>query len=227
MYPSCASISTVTSTTVVAMATGPARPSNVAARAPMTKPPICDSGSTSEPASRMARLTTKIQGLVARCFGTITHQDSPSKHEEHEVIEADDGETAPADRQQRVGHRAEAVITHDAGAEDHSGDRGEDRGQSHDVAEAPQPQARQRHRAELGEEARAQQSFVEFLHAPCVLAVAILEEAAEGEAFEEDACLRRGEFLAVIDLRAAPRRADQALQRAVVVAQGGQAAAPG
>ena len=46
------------STMVVAVEIAVDGPSKVAARAPMTKPPTCESGSTSEPESRTSRPQT-------------------------------------------------------------------------------------------------------------------------------------------------------------------------
>ncbi len=56
----CAIISTVTSTTVEAKATALPTPLRIAARAPITMPPICEKGSTSPAESRTARPQQKV-----------------------------------------------------------------------------------------------------------------------------------------------------------------------
>src|SRR6185437_9009644 len=105
--PSWASTSIVTSTMVVAVETAVDGPNKVAARAPMTKPPICDSGSTSEPESRTSRPQTKAR----------KRRDHPpagaEQQIENELIEEDDRKTAPADRAERGEHLAEPEISDD------------------------------------------------------------------------------------------------------------------
>src|SRR5258708_35370521 len=90
----------------------------------------------------------------------------------------------------------------------------------------PDPQGRQRNLRQSGHKARPQQFLIKDAHATQILGVAILEKAAEGEAFEENACLRGGKVLTVIHLGTAASGSDQPSERSAAIAKGVRRADP-